>query len=382
MLKKSLKNPNNPLYCKKCDYLAKRMGDFKKHILTRRHNANAMKTNANNTAEFACDCGKCYKHASSFSRHTRVCKTQPKTSEILTNPNKILTNPNNAFSCACGKKYKHRSTLCYHQKRCPQTQTTIVKKEEETVTQPHPLMTEDEFQNRLVKTLKEILPQMAPTIVTNNNITNKNRISNNQINIFLNEKCADAMSIQQFAKQLTFTIEDVLMKKHDALVKVINQNLHPLAVTERPVHCTNVARRRWHVKDETEGWKNDDGGLLLRKVNDSLLRKSPAQYAEAFPEFITQPKRQDEYVEIVRMTSTDLEPKAEARVLTSVGDTVELQQFAVTVSLSYDIPYLTSYGIIYRQTPYSIFSGSFIFAPASMLCLSLVISRLCSMANV
>ena len=65
--------------------------------------------------------------------------------------------------------------------------------------------------------------------------------------------------------------------------------------------------------------------MLLRKVNDSLLRKSPAQYAEAFPEFITQPKRQDEYVEIVRMTSTDLEPKAEARVLTSVGEANQLE---------------------------------------------------------
>lgn len=55
-----------------------------------------------------------------------------------------------------------------------------------------------------------------------------------------------------------------------------------------------------------------------RTVNDSQHRKSPAQYVEAFPEFITQPNRQDEYVQIALMT------KAEARVLTSVGEVNQL----------------------------------------------------------
>jgi hypothetical protein len=182
--------------------------------------------------------------------------------------------------------------------------------------------TQEKFQTKLVDTLKELLPQMAATNVTNNN--SNNRISNNQINIFLNKKCADAMSIQQFARQLTFTIDDVLMKKQDALVKVINQNLDPLEVNERPMHCTNVARRRWHVKDETDGWKKDDGSSMIRRVNNSLIKKSPAQYAETFPDWFTEPKHQSEYMQIIGMTSADLDPKAEARVLTTVGQTVHL----------------------------------------------------------
>jgi uncharacterized protein YlaI len=185
--------------------------------------------------------------------------------------------------------------------------------------------TQEKFQTKLVDTLKELLPQMAPTNITNNNNNNtNNRISNNQINIFLNEECADAMSIQQFARQLTFTIDDVLMKKQDALVKVINQNLDPLEVNERPMHCTNVARRRWHVKDETDGWKKDDGSSMIRRVNNGLIKKSPAQYAETFPDWFTEPKHQSGYMQIIGMTSADLDPKAEARVLTTVGQTVHL----------------------------------------------------------
>ena len=182
----------------------------------------------------------------------------------------------------------------------------------------------EQFETKLVKTLKELLPQLALTNNITNNITNNNRISNNQINIFLNEKCADAISIQEFAKQLAFTIDDVFMKKHDALVSVINKNLDPLAMTERPVHCTNVVRRKWHVKDETDGWKKDDGGTLVREVNNSLLKNSPIQYTETFPNWMDVPKRKDEFVKIVQMTSSDMEPKAEARVLTAVSGLSQL----------------------------------------------------------
>ena len=39
-----VENSNNLLYCKKCDYLAKRKGDFKKHLQSKKHNAsNAIK---------------------------------------------------------------------------------------------------------------------------------------------------------------------------------------------------------------------------------------------------------------------------------------------------------------------------------------------------
>ncbi len=317
--------------CEVCDFYSNHKAKFERHLNTKKHNDNKMITNDNKKGPFLCDCGKSYKFQSGLSRHMMVCKKQANTDKILTNTDKILTNTDinsynkpddKQFTCPCGKAYNHRQSLHTHKKACsfqqdnPEAETGQLSA---AVSVESDSNLEDKFQKRLVKTLKELLPQMTPT-----NITNNNRISNNQISIFLHEKCADAMSIQQFAKQLTFSIDDVLMKKHDALVKVINQNLKPMAVTERPVHCTNVARRKWHVKDETEGWKKDDGGLLLRKVNDSLLRKSPAQYADAFPEFITQPKRQDEYVEIVRMTSTDLEPKAEARVLTSVGEANQL----------------------------------------------------------
>jgi hypothetical protein len=128
------------------------------------------------------------------------------------------------------------------------------------------------------------------------------------------------MTIQQFAKQLTFSIDDVLLNQHDAFVTVINNNLKPIAAAERPVHCTNAARRKWYVNDEKEGWCNDDGSTLIRTVGNALLRRSPAKYAEEHPDYFTHPDRQDEYTHISLICAKEMEPKAEARVLTAIVD--------------------------------------------------------------
>ena len=264
--------------CEICDYSSVRKSQYERHLLTKKHKSN----------------------------------------EILTFPNKILTNPNieNVFGCLCGKSYKHRSTLSNHKKTCP------LKSAESSTGEAavQPVYTEAEFQTKLITILKDVLPHMAINNITNNN----QRISNNQINIFLNEKCGDAMSIQQFAKRLTFTIDEIMMEKQDALVSVINKNLNPLKETERPVHCTNVARRKWHVKDESEGWKQDDGTALVKSVSNIMLRKGPNQFAETYPDYVTNSNRKEEYIKIVQMASKDIEPKVEGRVLTMVGENNQL----------------------------------------------------------
>jgi len=217
-------------------------------------------------------------------------------------------------TCSCGKIFHHRQGLYRHKKECSLQKGALVVQ---------PPMSEAEFQTKLVNTLKEVLPKVVSTNITNHhNVTN--RITNNQINIFLNKQCADAMSIQQFAKQLAFTIDDVLLQKQEALVRVINKNLNPLKVTERPVHCTNVARRRWHVKDETEGWRKDDGSSLVNHVNNSLLQKSSSQFEETFPGWCSQTNKKDDYLRIITMITTNMEPKAEARVLTTIGNAIQL----------------------------------------------------------
>lgn len=276
MVDKSLRKSCNPFYCAHCDYLAKRKGDFKKHLLTKKH---------------------------------------INTEKIHIDTKKVQNGTQKRHICKCGREYAHHTGLSRHKKTCAFEEGAII---------PH--QTGDKaLQALLMNTLKEILPHLAGTQNTVHNTVNNNynnRISANQINVFLNEKCSDAMTIQDFARNLQFSVSDLLLKKQDSLIKVINQSLSPLGVTERPVHCSNVAKRKWHVNDEQEGWKPDDGNKMLTEVQRKLIKNWMGEFEKENPEWNNKPSKQDEIVKIVGSTTSDLEPNAAARVLTHIGENI------------------------------------------------------------
>ena len=75
-----VENSNKLFHCEKCDYTAKRKGDFKKHLESRKHNASKMLVK---NSKFKCRCGKSYMHDSSFYRHNKVCDYKEK-NEVTT----------------------------------------------------------------------------------------------------------------------------------------------------------------------------------------------------------------------------------------------------------------------------------------------------------
>ena len=87
------------------------------------------------------------------------------------------------------------------------------------------------------KTTTEIIKNIAPHMGTNTNSFNTN--NNFNINLFLNEQCANALSIQDFAKKLTLTMQDLATLKDyepKAIQGIIKNNLKSLTITERPMH--------------------------------------------------------------------------------------------------------------------------------------------------
>ena len=88
MLYKIPKNSNKNLYCEKCDYYANRKGDFKKHLQSKKHNAIQCYTK-DFKDHLSCECGRVYKHRSSYYRHKKVCKfVKEETENIITKTNK------------------------------------------------------------------------------------------------------------------------------------------------------------------------------------------------------------------------------------------------------------------------------------------------------
>lgn len=219
---------NNEYYCVKCDYNTSRKYNFIQHLETKKHKTG-------------------------------------KTSK---------TSNEQHHECDCGKSYMHRQGLYLHRKKgC--NYTTNIKNE--------------------ISELKNLILQMSKqnmaTLINKSNISNSFN-NKNEIKIFLTEQCANALSIQDFVKQLTITLEDINTTKESnvcAITSILERNLNPLSLTTRPIHY--VEKDEWYLKDN-EKWKEDDANEFIDKAynkyqNECIVESSAIELND------------DEYIKVI-----------------------------------------------------------------------------------
>ena len=100
----------------------------------------------------------------------------------------------------------------------------------------------------------EIVDLAGKTGSYNNNTINQNI----NIQLFLDENCKDAMTIQNFVNQLTLKIADLTKNNSitDSMPNILIENLKPLTLTERPLHLDKITDKDnpiWMINDEKYG---------------------------------------------------------------------------------------------------------------------------------
>ena len=238
MITEKFQNNRRIFRCEICDYTSVRKSQYERHCKTDKHMKRVLVTDDKDLVPvlFNCECGKVYKYKSGYCRHKKICKfisSEKDESEAI-----VVINDTNVLKLL-------QETMT--QNKALQEQMIAMQMEHESAIVK---------QN---KVLNDIIPKLSDTNKTTNINSNNNIIN---VQMFLNDKCADAMSIQNFANQLLITMDDLTKSKKDCISNVVLKNLKPLSLTERPFHCTNVKNKCWFVKDETEGWEEDDGPLL------------------------------------------------------------------------------------------------------------------------
>jgi hypothetical protein len=116
-------------------------------------------------------------------------------------------------------------------------------------------------QNKIIiKNQTDILNKMSetpPQIIhnTTNNTTTFN------LKVFLNETCKDAITIEEFMKNLVITDEltneFIEMGYVDGITNIIKNNLIKYAVSKRPMHCSDIKRQKIYLKSN-DGWIYDE----------------------------------------------------------------------------------------------------------------------------
>ena len=281
---------NKIFYCESCDYYAKRKGDLKKHFMSKKHNASKMLVK---NSKFKCDCGKEYVHDSSFYRHKTKCK--------------IILLKNEKEKNEKEKNEKDNS--------------------DQTIKLLNKIMDDN-------KKLQEKLVNMETLIPTISNTTNNTYTNNNVINVqmFLTENCSDAMTIQNFAKHLSVTLDDLCKSKKDCITQVVLKSLMPLSVNERPFHCTNLTKSKWFIKDEHTGWEEDNGEKLIKNAELGIQKKWLNEFENQYPNWMSNDRLKEKYVEIAGSTSCELPEKIKIKLLKILGTEAMLNRNNIIVN--------------------------------------------------
>jgi len=109
---------------------------------------------------------------------------------------------------------------------------------------------------------------------TNNQNTTHNKTYNQfNMNIFLNEYCKDAYTLEDVINQIQYSPEDIDgYSTHgckDTITHKFHESIKDLPLNKRPIHCTDLKRKSLCVKVEN-GWERNDEAS--ERVSDSLVR--------------------------------------------------------------------------------------------------------------
>ena len=290
------KVPKNEKFyeCVKCNFITSRKSHYDRHLLTAKHQKieNSYKKGQKSTArDFVCECGKTYIRRQNLYSHRKTCvflksldinnyekEENIEKQDILSKENIInLVSENNDI----------KNLLLEQQKQLLEQQKQIAIQQRQ---------------------LGELIPNVGNTINNTANIKQKFNI-----NIFLNEKCKDALNMDEFIEQMQLTLNNLNITKSKGFVEGISnifiENMNKLSLYERPLHCTDTKRDTLYIKDK-DAWERDKDKTKIKDALKNLNKnhfKLIKEWMNENPDFKEVDEKQDYFAQLLKTCGTDLE---------------------------------------------------------------------------
>ncbi len=256
--------------CLLCNYNTIDKRDYNKHINTQKHismlNLNSNEIELKQLKIFECNCGRTYKHSSSLSKHKKTCnkvniiEEQQNNELVIVEKQTNILEPNMIFDFVKQIAESNESLL--------KTQITETNKQGL------------EFQKEMFTQMMEFMKQHCATTnnINNGQIQNNNHTHFN-LQIYLNETCKNAMTVNQFLDYLEPTVEELEATAHlgyvEGISRIIMRGFKNLEEHELPFQCSDLKREHIYVKNPDDEWveEKDEKPILLLFIKE-VARKN------------------------------------------------------------------------------------------------------------
>ena len=269
--------------CINCDYNTCDKKDYTKHINTAKHKNNLnvdialtnIEEKSANVTEIICNCGKKYKSRQGLYVHKKKC--------VAMENGKLIDNSNNSNQSNQSNQSNNSNN------QLTLTNDLIIKL----------LNDNKEMREIIIKQqdqISELLPKIGNNFITNNNNNNKFNIQ-----VFLNERCKDAINMSDFIKSIQVSLQQLDYTKQNGIVNglsnVIIENMNKLGLYQRPIHCTDIKRESLYIKDD-DNWEKDTNKEKIRKAIKDVSTKqfcALSKWTKENPDFQNNEFKQNYY---------------------------------------------------------------------------------------
>lgn len=300
--------------CKNCDYITSSNKDYKKHLNTIKHfkrqnvyqNVDQILTNIDPII--------------SKSEDTKC--NDLNTDDLNTNNTNNTINQKK-FICICGNSYSYKQSLYVHKKKCKKINIKEEQNNSENLDYKELFLEVIKQNNLLQNTISELIPKVGNNNNSNNNINIFNNIS------FLNHKCKDAISIDEFIGSIDFQVKNLLKTGEKGLPtglsSIFIEHYNNLPLIKRPLWCSDKKRKKLFIKEDK--WCEDVNQEKTKEAIKTLAfkqTKNIKKYISENPDFMSNDKKTKDYLNILKETTSEIDNEKQNIIINNLLDNIHL----------------------------------------------------------
>ena len=333
--------------CKLCDFKCSKYSNYVTHLSTRKHQMITYRANnvENNLPPVSvlvvpntcANCNRQYLHRSGLARHKKMCITHKPVNNEDSDTTLDDTTPINEII------RKNTNNL---EKNNDNTNHDLIAENQEMKTMVMTMMSlvtsNTQLQSQMLEIMKAstnpTVSGIASNVTGDHNTTNNNNPTFN-MNLFLNEKCKDAMNMKDFLNSIQLNMTDVenvgRLGYVEGMSNIFIDNLQKTELCKRPVHCSDVKRETLYVK-ENNLWERD--GPDHAKMTNAVLAVEHKnvvlvnEWANANPRCMNSNTRENEKYFRLSKAVTDGEKEGNIdKVIRKVAKRVTIEKDALQI---------------------------------------------------